>query len=158
MTERLILITALFLIFYHISGLATTNILRLTAGNQLPVLASQCCCDHCGASIPPLLQLPVISYLLCRGKCRSCGAQIPVFPLLLELTVLAGRFGVTMLLGCTYLAVSLSFLFYELVRVVVVIRLGKRQKQFARQYGIAVAAMIPFYVLTLVIPLLYAIV
>lgn len=158
MTSKTIIIISLFLIYFHISGLATTNILRLTTGNTTPVMASKCYCDHCGATIPPLLQLPIISYIVCKGKCRNCGIKIPVFPLLLELTVLFGMFVITVLLKCTFLAVGVSFLFYELIRILTVVLLGKRVQQFAKQYAIAVTAMLPFYILTLFVALIYSLV
>ncbi len=155
MTDRIVVIMSLFFVYFHISGLATTNIIRLTAGSTAPVLASKCYCDSCGAAIPPYLQLPIISYIACKGKCRNCGAKIPVFPLLLELTVLIGMFAITVLLNCTFLAVSLSFLFYEVVRIATIMLNGKRSTHFAKQYVIAVLAMLPFYILTLFVALLY---
>lgn len=158
MSNKEIVTAALFLIYFHISGLATTNILRLTTGNTTPVLASKCYCDSCGASIPSYLQLPIVSYIVCKGKCKNCGIKIPVFPLLLELTVLSGMFVITILMKCTFLAVSLSFLFYELVRIVTVVLLGKRTEQFAKQYLIAVLSMLPFYILTLFVALIYSLV
>lgn len=158
MANQIIIITALFFVCFHISGLATTNILRLTKGSSSPILASNCYCDSCGARIPPLLQLPIVSYIVCKGKCRSCGAQIPVFPLVLELTILSGMFAITILLKCTFMAVSLSFLFYEMVRIVTVVLLGKRSEQFAKQYLIAVLSMLPFYILTLFVSLIYSLV
>ena len=158
MTNQIIIVISLFLIYFHISGLATTNILRLTANNNLPVLASKCCCDSCGAKIPPHLQLPIISYIICGGKCKNCGTKIPVFPLILELTVLSGMSAITLLLNVTFVAVSASFLFYELVRIVTVVLKGKRNTQFGKQYLIAVLAMLPFYALTLFVAVLYSIV
>ena len=158
MANQLIIFVALFFVYFHISGLATTNIVRLTAGNTAPVLASRCYCDSCGSMIPPILQLPIISYVACRGRCKNCGVKIPVFPLLLELTVLSGMFFITLIMKCTFMAVSLSFLFYELVRIVTVVLLGKRSEQFAKQYLIAVLSMLPFYILTLFVSLLYWIV
>jgi len=158
MGDRIIILAALFLIYFHISGLATTNMLRLTKGNTVPVLASKCYCDSCGAAIPPHLQLPIISYIACRGRCRSCGVRIPVFPLVLELAVLGGMFLITAVGGCAYWAVSASFLFYELMRIVTVLRLGKRETQFARQYVIAVLAMVPFYLLTMFVAVIYTLV
>lgn len=158
MLEPIIVIISLFLVYYHISGLATTNILRLTVGCTTPVLESKCYCDSCGASIPPLLQLPIISYFVCKGKCKSCGSQIPIFPLLLELIILTGMFSITLVLRCSFGAVSFSFLFYELVRIVTIARLGKRSEQFVRQYMIAVLAMLPFYVLTLFVALIYSLI
>ena len=158
MANQIIIIIALFFVYFHISGLATTNILRLTEGSTSPILESNCYCDSCGAKIPPLLQLPIISYIVCKGKCRSCGAQIAVFPLLLELTILSGMFVITILMKCTFWAVSLSFLFYEIVRFMTVVFLGKRIEEFAKQYLIAVLSMLPFYILTLFVALIYSLV
>ena len=155
MANQYVIYLSFFLIYFHIGGLATTNMLRLTAGATAPVLASKCFCDRCGAQIPPYLQLPIISFLLCEGKCKQCGGKIPVFPLLLELTVLLGMFVLTVALKCTVFAVNMSFLFYELLRVFTVIRLGKRARQFAQQYLIAVAAMTPFYLLTLFVAVIH---
>lgn len=158
MTDQQIISLALCYIYFHISGLATTNILRLTAGCKTPVLASKCRCDSCGATIPPHLQLPIVSYIMCKGKCRNCGARIPLFPLLLELSILIGMFTVTMLFRASFLAVSLSFTFYELARIATIMYLGRRTEQFAKQYVIAVLAMLPFYGLTLFVALLYSLV
>lgn len=158
MTNRWIIVIAIFLMYFHISGLATTNILRLTASNTLPVLASKCCCDHCGAAIPPLLQMPMISYIVCKGSCRNCGVKIPVFPLILEATVFVGMCAVSALLHLTMLAVSSSFVFYELVRVAMVLLKGKRENQFGKQYLIGVLSMIPFYLCALFAAALYSIV
>ena len=158
MTSQATIIVSLFFVYFHISGLATTNILRLTKGCTTPILASKCYCDSCGTAIPPHLQLPIISYIVCKGKCKNCGAEIPLFPLLLEVIVLSGMFAITILLKCTFMAVSLSFLFYELVRIVTVVLLGKRSEQFGKQYLIAVISMLPFYILTLFVALIYSLV
>lgn len=158
MTNHVVVGISLFFVYFHISGLATTNILRLTEGNTASVMASKCCCNSCGAIIPPYLQLPIVSYIACKGKCKNCGVQIPIFPLLLELTVLIGMFAITVLLRCTFLGVSFSFLFYELVRIGVIMLKGKRNTQFGKQYLIAVLAMIPFYVLTLFVALIYSLI
>ena len=156
--KKTILYIAFFFVYFHISGLSTTNILRLTRGNSRPVLDSKCCCDKCGYVIPPILQLPIVSYIACKGKCKNCGVRIPEFPLQLELIVLMGMFVITVLMQCSFCAVGFSFLFYELIRIVVVIVLGKRAEQFAKQYVIAVLAMVPFYVLTLFVALIYSLI
>jgi len=154
--EQIIFIAAFVLIYFHISGLATTNILRLTAGNTLPVLASKCVCDHCGAPITPLLQLPIISYLICRGKCRNCKVKLPVDALLLEILMWVGMIVLSAVFGFSLQGVTLSFLYYELVRILLVVKKGRRQERFGKQYGIAVLAMIPFYLITLFVALLYS--
>jgi leader peptidase (prepilin peptidase)/N-methyltransferase len=47
---------------------------RLPRGESLAVPASRC--PGCGTSIKPYDNVPVVSWLLLRGRCRSCGATI----------------------------------------------------------------------------------
>lgn len=48
-------------------------------------------CDSCGATLRSFENVPLVSYLVLRGRCRSCGARIPTRDLALEL-VMAGVF------------------------------------------------------------------
>jgi leader peptidase (prepilin peptidase)/N-methyltransferase len=46
------------------------------------IVAPRSACPTCGALIRSRDNIPVVSYLLLRGRCRSCGARIsPVYPL-----------------------------------------------------------------------------
>src|ERR1041385_7568083 len=46
-------------------------------------------CPRCGAEIRPHDNIPVISYLIMRGRCRSCGVRIsPRYPAVEALTAL----------------------------------------------------------------------
>ena len=155
MTEQIIIYIALFLIYFHIGGLATTNIIRLTKGNTLPILSSRCHCDNCGYAIPPILQLPVISYIVCKGKCKNCGIRIPVYPLLLELTVIIGMFILSLISDMSPTGITISFVYYEIVRICTVLMAGKREIAFAKNYITAVLSMIPFYVLTSFVSIIY---
>lgn len=42
-------------------------------------------CSTCASPVRPFDNIPVVSWLLLRGKCRACGAKIPVFHLVVEL-------------------------------------------------------------------------
>jgi len=156
--EKCILIVALFTIYFHIGGLATTNILRLTKGNKADVNYPHCLCDNCGYKIPPFLQFPVISYVITKGKCKNCGIQIPKFPLLLEITVMIGMFLITVISGFSVYGVLLSFAYYEGIRVLVVKKLGKREDEYEKQYKKAVVSMIPFVLCAMFVIFLYGIV
>jgi len=145
MYNKATIIFAIYLMYFFISGLSTTNILRLTAGNKLSILDSKCVCDNCGSKISVFMQTPIISYIVCKGKCKKCGCHIPLYPLFLEIVVLVGMCSITTLLGFTYLSVVFSFLFYEVVRVFTVIVKKRRESDFARQYIISVATM-PIYI------------
>lgn len=158
MTNQSIIILSLLFIYYHISGLATTNILRLTSNNTIPILSSKCYCDNCGTTIPPLLQLPIVSYIICRGKCKSCGSRIPLFPLILEIIIFSGMSIISVLTRYTYIGISASFFFYEIVRITTILLNGKRSTQFVKQYLFAVVSMIPFYFSALFVASLYKIV
>lgn len=157
MMKSFIVYAALFLIYFHIGGFATTNIIRLTAGNSLSVLSSRCECDSCGCKIPPLLQLPIISFIICRGKCKNCGAQIPLFPLVLEFTVITGMFVISAVFKLTFTGITASFVYYEAIRVAAVLFKGKRSSGFAKNYITAVVSMLPVYALTMFVALLYSV-
>ena len=55
-------------------------IYRVPAG--LSIVAPPSACPHCGARIRPYDNIPVVSWLLLRGRCRDCGEPIsPRYPL-----------------------------------------------------------------------------
>ena len=158
MLEEVILIISLFFVYFHISGLATTNIIRLTAGNTLPVLSSKCSCDSCGQPITPLFQLPIISYIICKGKCRKCKTKIPLFGLALELAVFAGMCLISAFTKFSPIGICFAFAYYELIRVITVIFKGKRRSHFWTQYLIAVVSMLPFFLASIFISLIYMVI
>ena len=153
--DQIIIITVFFFVYFHISGLATTNMLRLTRGNTLPVLASKCVCDKCGAPIKPFYQLPIISFILCKGKCRNCKTEIPLNGLILEIVTLVGMFIVSCVFSFSFVGVTLSFAYYEVVRILSILKNGKKESGFLKQYIIAVLAMIPFYLMAMFVALVY---
>jgi len=92
-------------------------IYRLPLGKS--VVTPRSACPHCGDSIPLYHNLPVLSWLILRGKCRSCKQLIS--PRYLVIEVLTGllflgcyaHFGLTLaMLKCTvlgYLLLGLIF-------------------------------------------------
>src|ERR1700722_5103336 len=60
-------------------------IVRIPGGKSIVLPASACV--KCGAAIRPYDNIPVISYLILRGKCRGCKTKIsPMYPLVEFLT------------------------------------------------------------------------
>jgi leader peptidase (prepilin peptidase)/N-methyltransferase len=95
-------------VFASIAGLLVGSFLtvvvdRVPSGRS--VVAPGSACPSCGARLGALDLVPVISWVALRGRCRRCGAQIGVEPVLLELTtaalfaVLAAHFRLTWELG-----------------------------------------------------------
>lgn len=74
---------------------------RIVAGQSF--LTGRSRCDACGHTLGPLDLVPVFSYLFLRGRCRYCGAKVPVRCLALEIGFAAvsvlclRRFDVTVL-------------------------------------------------------------
>jgi leader peptidase (prepilin peptidase) / N-methyltransferase len=60
---------------------------RVPLGESLVTPGSHC--PHCGKPVKPYDNVPVVSWLLLRGRCRSCGAPIsPRYPIVELLTAL----------------------------------------------------------------------
>jgi leader peptidase (prepilin peptidase) / N-methyltransferase len=51
------------------------------------VVAGRSRCSSCGAEVRWVDNIPVVSYLLLRGRCRSCGERYGAFHVLVELAV-----------------------------------------------------------------------
>jgi leader peptidase (prepilin peptidase) / N-methyltransferase len=69
---------------------------RLPLGQSIVSPPSHC--PHCQYSIPAILNIPLITWLYLRGKCRNCGAPISIRYFLVEL-----------LTGVTFLACWIRF-------------------------------------------------
>ena len=81
---------ALTLLFVAVAGLVFGSffnvvIYRLPRGLNLSRPPSAC--PGCGARIKPYDNIPVLSYLILRGRCRKCGQRIsPIYPAVEALT------------------------------------------------------------------------
>lgn len=93
---------------------------RLPRGQSLAKPPSTC--PRCGRRIRPYDNIPVVSYLLLRGRCRDCGFRIsPVYPAVEILTavcflILFSRFSWSLhfLTACVFAAglIALGFIDY----------------------------------------------
>lgn len=73
---------------------------RIPAGHS--VVSPPSACPHCGHSIRNRDNIPVLGWILLRGKCRDCGAPISMrYPLVEAATGLA-FFGTTLLLDLSW--------------------------------------------------------
>ena len=133
--------------YFIIGGLATTNILRLLKGSILHVYSSKCYCANCGMKIGFFNQMPIVSYIACRGRCLQCKTPIPVGPLLLEIIVFVGMSVISVLGRFSPVSIICSFLYYEFIRIVCIVRKGRREDSFWLQYIFAVIAMLPYIAL-----------
>lgn len=83
-----------FLFGLIIGSFLNVCILRIPGGKSIVLPASAC--PKCGAPIRPYDNIPVVSWLLLRGKCRACKTPIsPMYPVVELLTGL-------LFLACLY--------------------------------------------------------
>ena len=83
-----------FLFGLIIGSFLNVCIVRIPSGKSIVLPASAC--PKCGLAIRPYDNIPVVSYLLLRGKCRGCKTKISwMYPLVELLTGL-------LFLGCFY--------------------------------------------------------
>ena len=81
-----VLLTGLFGLL--VGSFLNVVIHRLPRGESLARPASRC--PSCGTPIRPYDNVPVVSWLLLRGRCRNCGAAIsPRYPIIEALTAAA---------------------------------------------------------------------
>src|SRR5438067_1714555 len=101
-------------------GLAFGSFLTVVV-HRVPVGASivtpRSACPSCGAPIGPRDNIPVVSYLLLRGRCRSCGERISARYVVLELLTAGAFAGAAARFGVSYAAVVLAALFAVLLAV-----------------------------------------
>lgn len=64
------------------------GVLILRLPREQPFAWRRSACESCGARLAARDMVPILSYLLLRGRCRHCGAPIGAFHLHVELTAI----------------------------------------------------------------------
>lgn len=91
------MILLLFVLGLLIGSFAAVVAHRIPRGES--PLGGRSRCDSCGAPVASRDNVPVVSWMLLRGRCRSCGTRIPVIYPLAELGAAAAFAGVYLALG-----------------------------------------------------------
>jgi len=69
------ILTITFLLGCAFGSFADCAAMRLVSGES--VLTGRSHCDQCGHVLGPLDLIPLVSWMVQRGRCRYCGAKIP---------------------------------------------------------------------------------
>lgn len=80
---RIILGTFSFMLGAVIASFA--GVVAYRVPKKLSIIKPDSYCPACNTSIKWYDNIPIISYLVLRGKCRNCGSRIGIFSLLCEL-------------------------------------------------------------------------
>src|SRR5215472_2871741 len=92
-------------------GLAVGSFLGVVAARvplRRSVVHPGSACMHCDAPIRWYDNVPVLSYLLLRGRCRRCGTRIPPRDLAIELTTALLLVGCVLAFGLTIRGAALA--------------------------------------------------
>jgi len=77
-------VTALFLGLFGLAWGSFLNVVIYRLPANMSLIAPPSTCPGCGRRIRPYDNIPVLSYLILRGRCRRCGFRIPLSYLLVE--------------------------------------------------------------------------
>jgi len=121
------LILAVFILGLVIGSFLNVCIYRIPEGKS--IVSPPSSCPSCGSRIRWYDNIPVLSYLMLRGRCRSCGERISIQYPLVELTtavlsvLLFLRFGVSidmlyfLVLTCSLIVISVIDIRLKLIPV-----------------------------------------
>ena len=91
------------------------NVLIYRLPNGISPVLPRSFCPHCRNPIKWFDNIPVLSFLLLRGKCRHCGAPISVRYPLIEILMALGFAAIFYYFGFSNKAVVLTILFFYTV-------------------------------------------
>lgn len=130
-------------IFIAILGLLVGSFAAVVA-HRIPIgqspLGGRSRCDSCGELVAGYDNVPVISWLLLRGRCRHCGASIPARYPLAEIAVAVGFAGCFLAFendGWAWVALGCIF-----VTVLVIITLTDLEDRIIPNVVLAPAAVV----------------
>ena len=113
----IILHSAIIIAYYCIAAYATTDILRFTGEINASVSDSKCYCPSCNHELRITEQIPLISFISNRGRCRYCAAPIPKEEFLMELIIFISGLIINLITGFSFLGLLLCLLFYEICKL-----------------------------------------
>lgn len=101
---------------------------------NLPLATSQCFCPSCGRVLPLHHQIPIVGFLLLKGRCRFCRTPIPVRYALIEggfLIYYSASFLIFFRTPAVYL-----ILWYAFICVLMAARCQKQYRSLLKGLGI----------------------
>jgi leader peptidase (prepilin peptidase)/N-methyltransferase len=95
--------TLILVILFSLAWGSFLNVVIYRLPNDMSLIHPPSTCPGCGRRIRAVDNIPVFSYLLLRGKCRSCETRIPLSYLLVEiltpaaLVILYFKYGISLM-------------------------------------------------------------
>ncbi|HEY6127337.1 MAG TPA: prepilin peptidase [Candidatus Acidoferrum sp.] len=140
-----VIIAAFFLLGLLIGSFLNVCITRIPAGVSIVSPGSRC--PECGAPIKPYDNVPVLSWLLLRGKCRNC--RTPISPMYPSIEFVTALLFVACYLSFGLTVATLKWLFLSSILLVLIVTdyreriLPDLVNWFGAGIGIAFAVRVP---------------
>ena len=117
---------AIILVYYFFGAYGTTDILRLKYGARESVDDNEAHCPSCGHKLTLLEQIPIIAFIMHKGKCRYCHAPIPVEHEIIEVLIFAAMTVITLVVNFSWIGCLLCIFFYESLKYIYLRLYGKK--------------------------------
>ena len=148
----------IILSYYILGAYATTDIVRLTNNSPAATKQKNCYCPQCHTILALYEQIPIISYFFQKGRCRHCHCKIPKTDILLEVGIFTCSVIVVLITGFSFSAFFLLLIMYELLKLVLLLFLSKKEAFFRKRMIYSFLHNILFFSLQAFMFLLYQIV
>ncbi len=107
------MIVLVFLLGAVVGSFLNVVVYRVPRG--LPLLRPRSFCPRCKRELTVLENIPIVSYLVLRGRCRGCGGRIPLWYFLVELVTGLGFAGIYAFFGFAPETLFMAFFFCVLL-------------------------------------------
>jgi len=154
--EHTILKTAIILSYYILGAYSTTDILRLTSygSNDTDIRSGKCFCPSCGHKLRITDQIPIISFILCLGRCKYCSAKIPRAEFILEAFILISCSIIAVLGNFSITSFIVTSVFYEMIKIISITIMKPKKTGLTKSLLLSVLINIPIFELIFFIYLL----
>jgi len=122
----------LIIIYFILGAYATTDVSRLLKGAVTSIYDPNCYCPSCGTKIPLRSQIPVISYLINRGKCSYCHHKITRTDILPEILLPLGFLSFSYILHFSFYAYLVCIGLFEGYKFLCLVYYGARTSGFLK--------------------------
>ena len=133
--------------FLIVGAYATTDIKRLSKGASISVNDPGSYCDSCGKELLLSDQIPLISYLFSKGRCRQCGAKIPFSEFLFEFLIALVLSVISFLSSFSIIGYIITFLTYQIIKILYLIIHGFRKTNFKTELLVSSVNNIKIYLI-----------
>lgn len=137
----------IILAFYILGAYATTDILRLLDGCEIAPSSKDCFCPVCGQKIPLYNQIPIFSFFINKGVCRSCHSPMPKKDLFLEVFIFLSMTASSVLLDFSWSSFILDIMIFEVTKIVFLYLYGIRKKNAVKELVMSLSRNVLIFII-----------